>query len=112
MSLGSLFIGAFVTEKVLELFPSDYIARHGGDAPAFSQGIALQAPNYPIIIYSLVLVSALAVSYFWSGTRPYETKTFAISIISGINIFLGLFFPVALLLAYFIVPELKHAYAL
>ena len=105
-------IGAAVTggliSQVLSAFPPSQIEAYGPVVPAVARSWSTWLPNAPALLWLSAAVSVAVGLYLWRSRRPLETRLFAAAVVAALNLFLAMFFAIALLVAYFYLPKVAN----
>jgi lipoprotein signal peptidase len=100
-----LLVSAAAIQQAIEIFPTLQVSSYGNHVPAFSQAVTVQAHHYPAILYAMAIVSLLIGIYAWRSSHARDVKTFAITLLSAINLFIAGSLPTAFLMGYFVLPK-------
>jgi len=104
-SLIATAIGAGWLSIAVEAFSPLDANLYGSYIPAFTNAVMDSAPQYPAYMALVGLLTSAMAVYFWCSSRPVETKTFAISLLATINMFVAGQFPLVFLIGYFVLPR-------
>lgn len=105
-------VGAVVTggmlSQVLSAFPSSQMKDYGPIVPGVTRAWAVWLPYTPALLWSSAAVSTAVGLYLWRSQRPVEARLFSAAVVAALNLFLSMFFAVALLVAYFLLPKVAN----
>ncbi|MUV14568.1 hypothetical protein [Noviluteimonas gilva] len=96
--VGAVTTGTFLA-RVLSMYPRPV-------EPAVSVAFANMVANAPTWLWGSAALSAALGIYLWRSRRPLETRLFAAAVIAALNLFLAMYFSVALVVSYFYLPNL------
>ncbi|GAB2494781.1 hypothetical protein GCM10027084_05310 [Pseudoxanthomonas sangjuensis] len=105
-------VGAVVTgsllSQVLSVFPPSQMEAYGPVVPAVARSWSVFLPSAPAILWCSAAASALLGLYLWRSRGSLETRLFSAAVIAAVNLFLSMFFSMALLAAYFYLPKVAN----
>jgi hypothetical protein len=104
-SLIAIAMGAVGLSFAVEVFSPLDENLSGTYVPAFTRSVMDSAPSYPTYMALLGLFSTICATYLWRSGRPAESKSFWISLLATVNMFVAGQFPLAFLIGYFVLPR-------
>lgn len=104
-SLVAIAIGAGWLSVAVEAFSPLDANIAGSYIPAFTKAVLDSAPRYPIYMALSGLLTSTVAVYFWRSSKSAETKTFAVSLLATLNMFIAGQFPLVFLIGYFVLPR-------
>jgi hypothetical protein len=104
-SLVAIAIGAGWLSFAVEAFSPLEENLSGTYVPAFTKAIIDSAPAFPTYMGLLALLTTAGALYLWRSSRPADTKSYWVSVLATLNVFIAGQFPLSFLIGYFVLPR-------
>lgn len=106
--IAALSAGSLISH-IVTAYPADDFRTFGYTIPPISETYARWLPHAPLALGVSALVSLIVAICFWRSSKSREIKAFAVTFAAALNYFLALFFVMALVVAYFLLPKVANA---
>lgn len=109
VSLVAIVVNAGMLSTMLEAYAPLDGAHLGPMVPGFTRAVLSGVEQYPLYMGIAAIASLFAVLYLWRCARPIETKTYAITFIAALNLYVAMYFPMTFVFAYFLFPKVANS---
>lgn len=106
-SLAEVAAAAAWLSSAMETLPSPGGNLPATHVPAFTRAIVDAAPAFPSYLVACGVLTTAGALYLWRSSRPADSKTFWISILALVNMFVAGQLSMSFFVGYVLLPKAK-----